>query len=162
MEVWLRYLIVLLLGLAPVSEVRGAVPAARALFLGDGEFLLASTIGLLGNLAVAPAVLYLLDRVEGFVVRLGRLGRLYSRALEVARRRGSEVSGYGVLGLTVFVAIPLPATGAWTGSLAAYILGLPRGRAVLAIELGVLIAFTIVLGATVLGLEVLKAIFMLT
>ena len=162
MEVWLRYLIVLLLGLAPVSEVRGAVPAARALFLGDGEFLLASTIGLLGNLAVAPAVLYLLDRVEGFLVRLGRLGRLYSRVLEVARRRGSEVSRYGVLGLTVFVAIPLPATGAWTGSLAAYILGLPRGRAVLAIELGVLIAFTIVLGATVLGLEVLKSIFMLT
>ncbi|MCC6047463.1 MAG: small multi-drug export protein [Desulfurococcaceae archaeon] len=162
MEVWLKYLTILLLGLAPVSEVRGAVPAARALFLDDGEFLLASTIGLVGNLAVAPVVLYLLDRVESFVVRLGRLGRLYSRVLEVARRRSSEVSRYGIPGLTVFVAIPLPATGAWTGSLVAYILGLPRGRAVLAIELGVLIAFTIVLGATVLGLEVLKAIFMLT
>jgi len=158
---WLAYLTVLLLGLAPVSEVRGAVPVARALFSDDGGFLLASALGLLSNLAVAPAVLYLLDRVERLIARTGHLGRLYSRALEVARRRSGEVGKYGVLGLAVFVAVPLPATGAWTGSLVAYILGLPRGRAVLAIELGVLVAFAIVLGATALGVEVLKAIFML-
>ena len=158
---WLAYLTVLLLGLAPVSEIRGAIPVARALFSDDCEFLLASTVGLLGNLAIAPVVLYLLNRLERFVVKLGYLGRLYYRALELARKRSDKVSKYGVPGLIAFVAIPLPATGAWTGTLVAYILGLPRGRAILAIELGVLIAFAIVFGATVLGLEVLKAIFML-
>jgi len=157
----LAYLTVLLLGLAPVSEVRGAIPVARVLFSDNLEFLLASAVALLGNLTIAPAVLYLLDRLEKFIVKLGYLGRLYSRVLEVARRRSDKVSKYGVPGLIAFVAIPLPATGAWTGSLVAYILGLPRGRAVLAIELGVLIAFAIVFGATALGLEVLKAIFML-
>ncbi|MEM0006277.1 MAG: small multi-drug export protein, partial [Ignisphaera sp.] len=73
----------------------------------------------------------------------------------------SKVNRYSIIGLAVFVAIPLPGTGAWTGSLVAYILGIDRRRALVAIELGVIGASLIVSLASILGIELVKRIFML-
>lgn len=157
-----EYLIVLLMGLAPISEVRGAIPLARVLFPSNGEFVLASIIAVLGNLAVAPAVLWVLKYLEKVMVRrIKLLEKVYWRVLGLAHRKTKNVEKYGLLGLTVFVAIPLPATGAWTGSLVAYLLGLPKAKSLLAIETGVLIASLIVYAAVVLGLEIIKNLFLI-
>lgn len=160
MEEAVKYLIVLALSLAPVSEVRGAVPVARALFTCDSEFVLASVIAVTGNLAIAPAVLYMLEYLEELIVRYGGfLGKTYHRALTIARRKSEKVRKYGPVGLALFVAVPLPATGAWTGSLVAYILGLPKSKSLVSIEIGVIIASSIVYTVTVLGLEIAKILF---
>ncbi len=156
----LKYLAVLIAGIAPVSEVRGAIPLARTLFSDNGSFVLATVVAVLGNLAVAPLVLYALELLERFLIkRYEILRRTYESALKLARRKSRGVERYGLLGLTLFVAVPLPATGAWTGSLAAYLLGLPRSKSLLAIEVGVLAASSLVYAATALGYELIKALF---
>lgn len=157
-----RYFIVFVLGFAPVSEVRGAVPVARILFSSDTEFILAILLAVLANLLIAPAVLYTLNSLEKFIVRRGgTLGKLYRSALNMARKKSDRVKKYGPLGLMIFVGIPLPATGAWTGTLIAYVLGLPRLASLIAVELGVMIASCIVYTATVLGIEIIKTLFLL-
>lgn len=162
MEDAVKYLFVFLMGLTPISEIRGAIPIARILFLRDSEFVIAVAMAVAGNLTIAPAVLWTLEYIERVVIgHGGLLGRIYERALRLARRKSEKVKKYGYLGLTVFVAIPFPATGAWTGSLVAYLLGLPRAKSLLAIEVGVLIASTIVYAAVVLGLEVVKTLFLI-
>ncbi len=156
----LKYLAILIAGLAPVSEVRGAIPLARALFTDDSRFVLATLVAVLGNLAIAPLVLYALELLERVVVRRWRLlERVYERVLRATRRKSRGVEKYGLLGLALFVAVPLPATGAWTGSLVAHILGLPRGKSLLAIEAGVLVASSLVYVATALGYELVKTLF---
>jgi len=158
----IKYIIVFVTSMAPVSEVRGAIPLARVLLPSDNEFVLASIISVIGNLAIAPAVLYALGYLERTIIKHCRvLGEVYERALGLARRRSRSVERYGLLGLTIFVAIPLPATGAWTGSLIAYLLGLSKTRSLLAIEVGVLIASLIVYTSVVLGLEILKKMFLI-
>jgi len=70
---------------------------------------------------------------------------------ERTRRRGKIINRYERIGLALFVAIPLPVTGAWTGSLAAVLFGLKFKHAFLSIFIGVLIAGMIVTCATLLG-----------
>ncbi|MEM1622715.1 MAG: small multi-drug export protein [Sulfolobales archaeon] len=156
----IKYVIVFIASMAPISEVRGAIPLARILLPNDSEFMLASIISVIGNLIVAPTVLYALGYLEKAIIkRCGVIGRVYGKALSLARRKSKSVEKCGLLGLAAFVAIPLPATGAWTGSLVAYLLGLSKGKSLLAIEVGVLIASLIVYTSVVLGLEVVKKMF---
>lgn len=157
-----KYLLVFLMGLTPISEIRGAIPLARALFLKDSEFVVGAAVAVAGNLAISPAVLWTLEHVERVLIgRGGSLGRIYEKALELARRRSEKVKKYGYLGLAILVAIPLPATGAWTGSLVAHLLGLSRAKSLLAIEVGVLAASIIVYAAVVLGLEAVKTLLLI-
>lgn len=115
---------------------------------------------MLGNLSIAPAVLYVLEHLERFIFSYGGwLRRIYEKALNLARRRSRRVEKYGILGLAVFVSIPLPATGAWTGSLIAYLLGLPKLKSLVSIEIGVITASAIVYTVTALGVELLKKLF---
>jgi uncharacterized membrane protein len=157
-----KYLVVFLLAAAPVSEVRGAIPAARIIFNDDTSFTLASVVAVLGNLVIAPILLTCLSYLEQVVLRYGKtLGRLYMSVLRRARKESEKVKRYGILGLAIFVAVPLPGTGAWTGSLVAYVLGFPRTKAIVAIEFGVVIASLIVHSAVALGIELLRTLFLL-
>jgi uncharacterized membrane protein len=63
---------------------------------------------------------------------------------------------WGWLGLTLFVAIPLPITGAWTGTLGAWILGVSKKRTMLAVSIGVVVAWVIVTTVMLLGIEALQ------
>jgi len=159
-------LMVFIVGLLPVAEVRGAIPLAFALFSDDSSrLLLGVALGIVGNLLIAPLVLSLLDYVEKWVMYSKRspeaLRRIYRWVLNIARRRAESIKSGGYIALAIFVTVPLPVTGAWTGSLIAYLLGMDRKRAVAAIELGVLGASAIVFTAVYTGLEVLKRVFML-
>jgi len=108
----------------------------------------------LGNLVPVPFILLFLDRVSEQLRKVGILDRILDWVFERTRRKGSIVEKYGAPGLVLLVAIPLPGTGAWTGSIAAFLLGLSFKRAFPAIALGVLIAGMIVTTLSVLGLEV--------
>ncbi|WP_117238463.1 COG2426 family protein [Thermus sediminis] len=147
---------VLLVAALPVVELRGAIPLGVALGLSPWEaFLLA----LLGNLLVAPVALILLPWALGVATRVPLLLRIW-RALEArVRLRGEErVQRLGALGLFLFVAVPLPGSGAWSGSLLAVVLGLRRRYALLAISLGVVAAGLLILlltGGAVAGLNYL-------
>lgn len=150
-------LYVILVAALPVVELRGAIPLGVALGLSPGEaFLLA----LLGNLLVAPVALFLLPWAVALFTRVPLLARLWAALEARVRLRGEEqVQRLGALGLFLFVAVPLPGTGAWSGAVLAVVLGLRRRYALLAISLGVLAAGLIVLlltGGAVAGLNYLR------
>ncbi len=135
-------LYVFLAAMAPVVELRGAVPLGVALGLPVWEALLWAV---LGNLLVVPALLFLLPEL---VARLERYPffRRFWEALEArVRLKGEEkVQRYGALGLFLFVALPLPGTGAWTGSVLAVVLGVKKRYALPAIAAGVVTAGVLV------------------
>jgi uncharacterized membrane protein len=150
-------LYVLLVAALPVVELRGAIPLGVVLGLPPWEsFLLA----LLGNLLVVPVALFLLPRAVEAATRVPVLRRAWEALEARVRLKGEEqVQRLGALGLFLFVAVPLPGTGAWSGSVLAVVLGLKRRYALLAISLGVVAAGLLTLlltGGAVAGLNYLR------
>jgi uncharacterized membrane protein len=82
---------------------------------------------------------------------------LFDHFVERARSKlHAQVQKWGWLGITVFVAIPLPITGAWTGTLGAWVLGLNKRKTMIAVSLGVLIAGAIITAVVILGIQALN------
>ncbi|MBR4426287.1 MAG: small multi-drug export protein [Spirochaetales bacterium] len=136
------YLLTILLGIIPVSELRGAIPFA---YFNDVPLWLSFVIGVLANATVPFFGFIFLNTLHRILDKWNLYHNLFERTVERARRKvGEEVSKYGLLGLMLFVAIPLPITGAWTGTVGAWVLGLDRKKSILFILLGVLVAGIIV------------------
>lgn len=140
-----------LLSAVPIFELRGGIPLA--LFEYDLHWYWALPLCIIGNLLPVPFILWFLDGVVRVLGKVAFFHRLIEWFFERTRRRSRLMERYGWVGLALFVAIPLPVTGAWTGSAAAYLLGIEWKRAFLAIALGVLVAGAIVTGFCLAGWE---------
>lgn len=139
-----------LLAILPISELRGAIPYAAA----QGIPLPAAlALSVACNALVAPLALLFLSTVHKLLYRWQAYARLFDRFGERVRVKVSgKVERYGYWGLLLFVAVPLPVTGAWTGALGSWILGMDGRKAALFIGLGVLAAGLIVSAVVGLGM----------
>ena len=127
-----------LVSMLPVVELRGGIPFGVAAGLPVWAAFIAAV---LGNLIPVPFIIVYIRRVFQWMrEKLPRLNRLVDALESKAHLKGRKVTRYKYLGLIVLVAIPLPGTGAWTGSLAAAFLDMPLRRAIPSIIAGVLIA----------------------
>ncbi|MDY0385615.1 MAG: small multi-drug export protein [Methanolobus sp.] len=146
-----------IIGALPVFELRGAIPIALGVY--DMDPLAAYFFAVLGNmLPVFPLLLYL-DPVSNYLRRYTIFDRFFSWLFGRTQRNHSErFEKYGILALTLFVAIPLPVTGAWTGCAAAFVFGIKFRHSLLAIFAGVLIAGIIVSVVTLTGIGLLSLI----
>ncbi len=142
----------LVLAMIPVGELRGALPIALTIY--KLPVLQAAFWAVLGNMIPVWFLLIFFEKVSKWLMeRSDFWNRFFEKLFERTQHKlEDKVEKYGVWALTLFVAIPLPVTGAWTGSLAAFVFGLPRKQAFFAILAGVIIASVIVtlitLGAT--------------
>lgn len=134
---FLKYIV---LTLVPWIELRGAIPLA--IQQGDRAYLL---LILLANLAVYWPGYYFLQLVYH---RIPEGSWLHGKLESVRGKAHTLVEKYGVLGLAVFVAIPLPGTGAYSGTAAAWLLGMDKRKGFLAVSLGVVGAFLVVWAAS--------------
>ncbi len=129
----------------PLTELRGSIPIA---FLNDQWIWSWWKIYLLavaGNMLPVPFILWFLGPVSRFLSRWKFFDKFFNGLFERARRRaGTKIEKYEALGLTLFVAIPLPVTGAWTGCVVAFLFGIPKRLAIPSIALGVAIAGAVV------------------
>ena len=117
-------------------------------------YYLAFPAAVAGNLIPAPIIVVYIRRIFMLMRRhLPRLNFLVDRLEKKAHLKGKKVQKFQYLGLWLFVAIPLPGTGAWTGSLAAAFLGMRLKKAMPAVVLGVLTAGCIMLGLTHVGVN---------
>jgi uncharacterized membrane protein len=139
------------LGIAvlPISELRGAIPVAIVTY--DFPWYYAYLFGVIGSLLPVPFILLFLNGIIPVFNRVPFLNRMMQWFFERTRHRSKMVERYKWLGLTLFVSIPLPITGAWTGSILAVLLGLKFRQSLFPILVGVIIAGAIVTCATVLG-----------
>lgn len=142
---------VLILGAVPVTELRGAIPVAMGIY-GMGPFE-AFFFSVLGNLLPVVPLLLFLEPVSNYLRRYRIFDTFFTWLFSRTRRNNTEsFEKYGLLALTVFVAIPLPATGAWTGCAAAFVFGVKFKHAFPAIAAGVMVAGIIVTVLTMTGL----------
>jgi len=115
-------LIVFILSIIPISELRGALLVGIPVYHMD--WYVALPIAIIGTLLPIPFLYFFLDRIRRLFAKMGPLGVLTEKYMASASRRADVIQKYGKPGLAVFVAIPLPFTGAWTGTIAAYLLGM--------------------------------------
>lgn len=152
------FLTVALLCLLPISELRGGLPYALA--RGWTPFAAVPICILLNSLA-GPVTYAFLGTVHRLLVRWRPYERVFDRLINRARRKvAPQVQRYGTWGLIVFIGIPLPLTGAYTGAMGAWVLGMSFRRAILPVCAGVLLAAVIVTAVyylvTAAGLEALR------
>jgi uncharacterized membrane protein len=141
----------LLAAALPVSEVRGAIPLAIAFY--GYEPWQAYLLSVLGNLLPVVPLLLFLGPVSDWLRRYDIWERFFTWLFARTRRKYiQEHESFGLTALAVFVAIPLPMTGAWTGCAIAFLVGFRFWPAFAAITSGVLLA-GIVVTATVVGVQ---------
>ena len=142
-------LVVLGIAASPIAELRVAIPVAIIQY--HFPWYHALLLAIIGNMLPVPFILLFLNTASRLLSKVGFFDRILNWLFEHTRKRGRLVERYERIGLVLFVAIPLPVTGAWTGSLAAVLFGLKFKHAFLSIFIGVVIAGIIVTCATVLG-----------
>jgi uncharacterized membrane protein len=130
------------LSLTPISELRGGIPYAVA----NGMSLITAALWCTAWNALAGPIAYIfLQTVHKLLYRWKAYASFFDRFVKRARDKVKpSVDKYGFLGLSIFVGIPLPLTGAWTGVLGAWMLGMEKKKAMLAILVGVVMAAVIV------------------
>ncbi len=146
----LEFLKIILLSLLPVSELRGAIPYGIAFSKINPitVFLIAAA----SNAMAIPITYLFLNYAHRHFMKLRIYRSLFLRYVERAKQKAhGKVSKYGYLGLMIFVAIPLPATGAYTGTLVAWLFSLDRKKATIFIILGILIAGAIMTTISLTG-----------
>ncbi len=147
-------LILAVLSFLPISELRGAIPFAVARGV---PLLEAALLAVSFNVLVAPVAFLFLETVHKLLYKWGFYRGVFDRFVAKARLKvHAQVEKYGYWGLALFVAIPLPVTGAWTGALGAWILGMDRKKAMLAVAAGVVVAGAVVTLVVGLGIEALS------
>ncbi len=138
MNLFLKYLSVLGMAAFPVVELRGAVPYGVAM---DLPLLSVLTVSVIGNMLPVPFIMLFIRQIFAWMKTKSRRLRACAEKLEArAQAKGDILVKYEMLGLFILVAIPLPGTGAWTGSLVAALFDLRMKNALPAIFLGVIAA----------------------
>ena len=137
-----KYLLVFLVSMVPLIELRGAVPIALGM---DLPVVPAYIVCILGNMLPVPIIYFFARKVLVWGADKKHIGKFFRFCLGKGERGGQKLTktaGRGglFLALMLFVGIPLPGTGAWTGTLAASFLNMGIKSTALAVSLGVIIA----------------------
>ena len=146
-----NYLWVFFISMVPLIELRGAIPVSQALGM---PILPSYIIAVIGNMIPVPFIYLFARKVLEWGADKPIIGKFFTFCLEKGEKGGKklqEKAGRGLfVALLLFVGIPLPGTGAWTGTLAASILDMDFKSSTLAVMLGVLLA-GIIMGVASLG-----------
>jgi len=135
----------------PISELRGGIPYAIA---NDVNPFLAYFICVGANILAFPIVFLFLESLHPLFLKIGIYQKLFDKVvLKTRKKLETKIKKYGFWGLMLFVMIPLPITGAYTGSLAAWLFYIPKKKAFISVVLGVIISGIIVTIISLSGIE---------
>lgn len=132
-----KEVIIFIISLMPILELRGGLLAASLLHV---EFIRAVMICIIGNVLPIPIVLLFLEKVLELLGKWKVTKKIVTWLEKKVDSKREQIDKYGYWGLVLFVGIPLPGTGAWTGSLLAVMLGLNKKKSFVCILLGVMLA----------------------
>ena len=160
MSVLKKYLIVFLVSMVPLVELRGGVPAGLTMGLDPVTVFIVCVIG---NMLPVPFIFFFARKVLEWGADKPLIGKIFTFFLEKGKKGGEKLqakAGRGLfVALMLFVGIPLPGTGAWTGTLAAAMLDMDFKKSVVAVVLGVMLAGVIMGLATAGVLGAVGAMF---
>ena len=149
------YLVVFFVSMVPLIELRGAIPISQIRHL---PIIQSYIIAIIGNMLPVPIIYLFARKVLEWGADKPLIGGFFSWCLEKGEKGGKKLqqkAGRGLfLALLLFVGIPLPGTGAWTGTLAASILDMDSKSTVVAVMLGVLLAGVIMMVLSFAGVSI--------
>ena len=152
-----QFIIAFLLSMTPVGELRAGLPVA--LVSGIPAWL-ALLLCVVANILVFPLLFIFLEFIHNKFMHYNHYRSAFDRYMERIRRSThKKIEKYGYVGLFLLVAIPLPFTGAYTGTVAAWFFGMDRFKSFIAVALGVLTAGLIVLSIYFGGVGIFNGIF---
>ena len=154
LQIFPRWFVTIFISMLPFIELRGALPVAYLLL--DYSLAEAFIISVIGNMIPVPCILYLFRYVEkGLRKRWKWWDEAFTGLFKRTRKRSKKwVGKYGDVALLFFVGIPLPFTGAWTGSLISYLWDLDIKRSIFVIFVGVWMAGVIVSALIMFAVQV--------
>ncbi|MBN2829603.1 MAG: small multi-drug export protein [Candidatus Cloacimonetes bacterium] len=134
-------LITVIISMLPIIELRGAIPVAILAF--NMPWYEAVGWAVLGNMLPIPFLIIIIGWLDRIAHKSPWLRKILDKLFARTRKKGKSIETYKEIGLTLFVAVPLPVTGAWTGAMACYLFGLKFWKSMFCIFLGVIIASAI-------------------
>lgn len=134
-------IIAFIVSLLPILELRGGLIAAKLM---NVEFVRAFILCYIGNMLPIPFILLFIRKIFNILKRFKKIGSVIINLEEKSLSKADNVRKYKLWGLFLFVAIPLPGTGAWTGALIADLLSMKTKEALPVIAAGVLVAGCII------------------
>ena len=144
-----EFLKILFISMLPITELRLAIP-----YFILGEDILwqkVFIIAIIGNIIIGLLVLYVVAPMMFLLKKNPYLSRTINYILNRTKSKSTIINNYKLIGLILFIGIPLPFTGVWTGALASYLFSISRKKSMIGIILGVLISSIIVLTLTLTG-----------
>ena len=135
-----KEMIVFIISLMPVLELRGGLIAAALLKI---PYWRAAIICIVGNILPIPFILLFLNKIFDAMEKWEPTKKIVHYFKNKAEENKSKIDKYGMLGLILFVGIPLPGTGAWTGALVASVFNMDIKKSIIGILLGIILAFII-------------------
>ena len=156
-----KYILAFLLSMVPIIELRGAIPIATAWGIDPWVALLMCTIG---NMIPVPIIYFFARRVLLWGQDKPLIGKVFSWFVRKGEQAGRKLAGKAgrdglFVSLMLFVGIPIPGTGAWTGTLGASFLNMGFKSTVASVSLGVLISGTIMAFTSMGALTAIEALF---
>ena len=140
-----------ILSLLPIAELRGGIPYA---YLSGQPIWLAYVVCVTANFFVGPIMFIFLETLHKLFIKWSFYEKLFDKFISRVRKKTSHlIEKYGFWGITIFVAIPLPVTGAYTGTVAAWLFGLDKKKSLIAVLVGVCISGIIVSSVLYFGIE---------
>ncbi len=151
-----KYLLIFLVSMVPLIELRGSILMAVGM---DLDYMTSLVVSVIGNMLPVPVIYFFARKVLLWGADKKYIGKFFSYCLEKGERGGQKLvaaAGRGGLffALLLFVGIPIPGTGAWTGTLAASFLNMGIKSTSLAVSLGVIMAGIIMGVASMVGLHI--------
>ncbi len=146
--------VILILSALPISELRGAIPTG----IGVYKFNVLKTVllSLIGNFSFVIPFLWFLNNLHKHFMKLKWYNKFFNWWSTKVLSKTKNIEKYEYIGLAIFVGIPFPATGAWSGCLASYLLELDFWKSVLAIAVGIIIACIIVTFTTIGAVQIIN------
>lgn len=154
------FIITFLISMLPIVELRGAIPFAAAIdTIPRISFLEAFPIAVIGNMLPVPFIILTFNFFFRLFRKVRVIGPIFTKVHDKATKHADKIQKYAYLGLFIFVAVPCPGTGAWTGAVIASVLEMKLSRAFPVIFLGVLTS-GLIMGFLSYGLlDIIKSVF---
>ena len=139
-----KELVVFIISVLPILELRGGLIAASLLNVSP---LTGYIVSIIGNTLPVPFILLFINKILEWMgkSKIKWMNKLSKWLDKKARKHKNSIEKYGYLGLTLFVGVPLPGTGAWTGCLAASVLNMDKKKSFISIMLGIIMASIIMM-----------------
>lgn len=148
-----KEIVVFIISLMPILELRGGILAAALIGLSPVK---AYIISIIGNVIPVPFILWFINSIINWMRGRKKLSKIAKWLDKKVEKHKGQIEKFGFWGLVLFVGIPLPGTGAWTGCLIASVLEMDRKKAFIATMIGIFMASIIMM---LLSFGILKSIF---